>query len=149
MAVEGWGQPGYMPPDATAPRLRRAHATLLSPFDSLIWRRDRTERLFGFRYRIEIYVPAPRRTYGYYVLPLLLGDELVARFDLKADRQTRRLRVMAAHIEPTATAATVLEPAAAELELMASWLGLGAVSVGPRGNLAASLRKAVAARRTS
>jgi hypothetical protein len=149
VAVEGWGQPGYMPPDATAPRLRRAHATLLSPFDSLIWRRDRTERLFGFRYRIEIYVPAPRRTYGYYVLPLLLGDELVARFDLKADRQTRRLRVMAAHIEPTATAATVLVPAAAELELMASWLGLGAVSVGPRGNLAASLRKAVAARRTS
>jgi hypothetical protein len=143
VSVEGWKQPGFMVPGTRPRRPRRDHATLLSPFDSLIWRRDRTERLFGFRYRIEIYVPAPRRTHGYYVLPLLLGDELVARFDLKADRQTRQLRVAAAHIEPAAQPADVIDAAVTELQTVAAWLGLDGVTVASKGNLASALRSAL------
>lgn len=139
--VRGWSQPGYALPEVIVPR-RTAGRALLVPFDPLIWQRDRTERLFGFRYRIEIYVPAHRRLHGYYVLPFLLGDRLVCRVDLKADRAARVLRVQAAWAEPGAPSQTA--PAlAAELSLMAQWLELDAVEVAPRGDLAAELAAAV------
>ena len=85
--------PAYVVPDAHVKRPSRSHTTLLSPFDSLIWERDRTSRLFDFEYRIEVYMPEPKRTYGYFVLPLLLGDRIVGRFDLKSDRKTSALQV--------------------------------------------------------
>ena len=143
--VEGWREPGYVITGrkrATAPR--RPHATLLSPFDSLIWERARTERLFGFDYRIEVYVPEPDRTYGYYVLPLLLGDRLVARFDLKADRKANVLRVQGAYVEAGEDAVAVAESAAPELEALASWRGLSGIAVARRGNLASAVGGAVA-----
>lgn len=143
VAVEGWRQPAYCLPDVRPCRPRRRTATLLSPFDSLIWERDRTERLFGVEFRIEIYVPGPRRRWGYYVLPLLRGDEIVARFDLKADRAAGVLRVQAAHLEDGAEAAEAASAAAEELATMAVWLGLRGVAVGERGALAPALARAV------
>jgi hypothetical protein len=116
---------------------------LLSPFDSLIWTRDRTQRLFDFRYRIEIYVPEGKRTHGYYVMPLLLHDALVARFDLKADRRTATLRVNGSYREPGVSAGEVAEAGAVELTRFRRWLGLERITVGPRGNLATALRRAV------
>ena len=135
--VEGWGQPAYLHPDAARPRKLRADA-LLAPFDPLIWERSRTERLWGVRYRIEIYTPAHKREHGYYVLPFLLDQALVARVDLKSDRAAGTLRVQAAHAEPDAPADTA-ERLAIDLKRMAGWLGLQDVSVERRGDLAARL----------
>jgi len=140
--VEGWKQPAYL--DAAARRPRRVRGTaLLSPFDPLIWERARTERLFGFRYRIEIYTPAPKREYGYYVLPFLLDEALVARVDLKADRAVGTLRVQAAHGEPGAEPGGVAEALADEMRRLAAWLDLDRIAVGRRGDLAGALRGAL------
>lgn len=139
--VKGWSDLAYRHRDASAPRTARA-AALLSPFDPMIWERARTERLFAMRYRIEIYTPAHKRVHGYYVLPFLLGDFLVARVDLKADRKARTLRVEAAHCEPNAPGETA-EALARELRLVAGWLGLEEIEVAERGDLAASLSAAL------
>ena len=144
VAVRGWRHPAYRLPGARIPRRITARA-LLSPFDPLIWERARTERLFGFRYRIEIYVPEPQREYGYYVFPFLLDDALVARVDLKADRVAGVLRVPGAFGEPPGSSAVaadrprVVAELAAALHELAAWQGLDGVVVGERGDLAAPL----------
>ncbi|SDP41600.1 hypothetical protein SAMN04515671_4126 [Nakamurella panacisegetis] len=140
--VRGWRDIAFLHRDAKMPRKVTGRA-LLCPFDPLIWERARTERLFDFRYRIEIYTPAPKRVYGYYVFPLLVGDELVGRFDLKSDRATGRLLVQAAWHEPGTVPGEVAQAASAELSRMARWLDLDEVAIMPRGNLHGALAAAM------
>ena len=138
VTVQGWRAAGYLWPGAARPRRVRACA-LLSPFDPLVWDRARTSRLFGFDYRIEIYVPAAKRVWGYYVLPFLHEEGLRARVDLKADRRAGVLRVLSAWLEPGSDAVAVAVALAVELRRAADWQGLSDVVVEPRGTLAAVL----------
>jgi uncharacterized protein YcaQ len=139
--VDGWTAPAYLRAGQTVPRRDRGTA-LLCPFDPLIFFRPRVQRLFDFTYRIEIYVPASKRQFGYYVWPFLLDGRLVGRVDLKAERARDALHVVGAFAEPGEQPSRVAEALAAELQTMASWLGLGDVSVGTRGDLARELRAA-------
>ncbi len=144
VAVEGWTEPGYVPRGVAPRRPTRTTATIVSPFDSLVWDRARTRRLFDFEYRIEVYVPEPKRVYGYYVLPVLLGDALVGRLDLKADRKASVLRVVGAYREHGAAVDAVAAAVATELDALCRWIGLDHVSVAPRGDLAPALAAAFA-----
>lgn len=132
--VEGWDKTAYLHPDVPLPRWPKGTA-LLSPFDNLIWHRDRVERIWGFRYRIEIYVPEARREYGYYVLPFLLDGDLVARVDLKTDRRTNSLQVKGAFAEPGVNMKKVGRALRKELDLIADWLGLEEMVVDRNGDL--------------
>jgi hypothetical protein len=138
--VEKWPKPAFVHRDAAPPPRAIETTALLSPFDSLIWMRERTERLFGMRVRLEIYTPAHKRVHGYYVLPMLAGETLVARVDLKADREARVLRAQAAHVEGRAKS-VVAAAMAHELVRMAAWLGLARVEATGRGNLGSSLKR--------
>ena len=140
--VEGWDEPTYAP--LSIESVEPAHArALLTPFDPLVWNRDRIERIFDFFYRIEIYVPEPKRQYGYYVYPFVLGDDLVARVDLKAERDKGVLRVKGAFAEEGQDHEYVARNLADELQLMANWLGLKRVVAGRKGNLIPELRAAL------
>lgn len=142
VSVEGWDSPAYLPADIRIPRKTYARA-LLAPFDPLIWQRARAEALFGARIRIQLYTPKEKRTHGYYVLPLLLGDRIAARVDLKSDRAEGVLRVLSAHTEAGSEREASADPLAAELRLMAAWLGLKGVVVANSGDLARPLKRAL------
>ncbi len=136
--VQGWKVKAWKHRHTVIPRTAQA-STLVSPFDPLIWQRDRTERLFGLTYRIEIYVPAEKRIHGYYVLPFLQGDRFTARVDLKADRKAGLLRVPAVWAEPGVKKPEVARALAVELQRLSGWLGLSGVAPAERGDLAAAL----------
>jgi hypothetical protein len=140
VSVEGWKQQAYLHREAKLPR-KAGGTALLSPFDPLVWERSRAERLFSFHYRIEIYTPAAKRQFGYYVLPFLHHDRIAGRVCLKADRQAGVLRANASHHESFADPVETASALAGELKLMASWLGLPEVAAGASGNLAKALRK--------
>jgi uncharacterized protein YcaQ len=140
--VETWSEPAWLHHQARVPRTLNA-SSLLSPFDPVVWFRPRGERLFGFHYRIEIYTPAAQRKYGYYVLPFLLGDKIVARVDLKADRKNRQLLVLAAYIEGDADEIRTAQALALELRALSGWLCLDEIMVVRKGSLAPALSKAI------
>ena len=146
VSVDGWKQPAYIVPDVRIPHSVDARA-IVSPFDPVLWERKWTKAVFDFEYQIEIYVPAPKRIYGYYVLPFLMGDRFAARVDLKADRKTSTLIVHAAYVEPSLDAPTVAAALAGEIRSMARWLSLESFSVGAKGNLARPLMRAMRAMR--
>ncbi len=141
--VEGWKQPAYCRGEPRIPRWIRGSA-LLSPFDSLIWERERTERLFDFRYRLEIYTPQHKRVYGYYVLPFLYGERLLARVDLRSERAHGRLAVHAVHVEEAGLDEAALLALAAQLQALTGWLGLQEVALNCRSAEAGRLRLALA-----
>ena len=138
--VDGWKEQAYLAPSAKAPKSVEASA-FVTPFDSLVWDRARLRRLFGMEYTIEIYTPVAKRKYGYYVFPFLLGDRIVARCDLKADRTQKVLVVQSAHFERGQSAARIAPAMRAELQKMRQWLELDRIEVAKRGNLAAALRR--------
>jgi uncharacterized protein YcaQ len=140
--VEGWPQPAYVVPRAKIPRSIDARA-IVSPFDPVLWERKWTKAVFDFDYQIEIYVPAPKRIYGYYILPFLMGDRFAARVDLKADRKTSTLIAHAVYVEPGLDRGAVAAALAGELRSMASWLLLERFAVGATGNLARPLARAL------
>jgi len=142
VSIPEWKGPVYIDPDAVRPR-HISGATLLSPFDPVVWNRERAERLFGFHYRIEIYVPEPKRVFGYYVLPFLLDGNLVGRVDLKADRKTRTLLVRGSYVESQYDADEVASALAGELRRFADWLDLSDIAVERNGNLSERLVKAM------
>lgn len=142
VTVEGWRQPAFAVPGAVPPADVEACA-VLTPFDSLVWERARTARLFDFDYKLELYVPEPKRRYGYFVLPFLLGDELVARVDVRIGDQNGALAVLGSFVEPGCDGGRVARALASELACLAAWLGAPAIDVHPRGDLAAELTRAI------
>lgn len=142
VTVECWDEPAYLHAAARQPKSVEARA-LLAPFDPIVWHRGRAESLFGAHIRIELYTPKHKRTHGYYVLPFLLGDRIVGRVDLKADREAETLQVLSAHCEPGFTGGDFAEPLAEEIRLMAGWLGLPRISVAKRGDAAVALQRAM------
>jgi hypothetical protein len=139
--VEGWSAIGYVTPGVNPKRPKRNHATLLPPFDPIRrGHRSRLSRTFGFDHLIEVYVPGPKRRYGYYVFPVLLGDQLVARVDLKADRKNSSLQVLGAWSEPGHPASKIAVPIRHELETLRRWLNLNDLTIRPNGDLAPALR---------
>ncbi len=140
--VENWQEPGYLSASARLPRAIEG-ASLLSPFDPIVWYRPRAERLFDFHYRIEIYTPAAKRKWGYYVLPFRLGERIVARVDLKAERKSGRLLVLAAHEEPGVPIAEIADALAGELRALSEWLCLDTIRVSRHGDCARALALAL------
>lgn len=140
VTVECWDEPAYVHAAARLPKTIAARA-LLAPFDPIVWHRDRAETLFGAHIRIELYTPKHKRTHGYYVLPFLLGDRIVGRVDLKADREAGTLQVLSAHCEPGFVAGDFALPLADEIRLMATWLGLPRITIAKRGDAAGPLRQ--------
>jgi uncharacterized protein YcaQ len=141
--VEGWKQPAFLVPGVKIPRSVDARA-IVSPFDPVLWERKWTKAVFDFEYQIEIYVPGPKRIYGYYVLPFLLGDRFAARVDLKADRKASTLMVHAAYVEAGHDPRAAASALAGELRSLAAWLSLRSFAVGSKGNLASRLKRALA-----